>query len=222
MKQFPKVSILIYILFKIAFSKLVCHFCNKKGYICVQCKHPRCSMSFHASCAVEAGFEMSDKLDGRFGIYCNKHRDDQNSLIVDRYCNILSDKLNGNSNASKKLKYFNSNTNIRNSYKQKNSMPTVIKEETHLEYLNSLILEHKSISNYDSSDLDLCDICFSESTEEGNVLVFCDNCNIAVHQICYGIEVLPENDWYCSRCIKSISLDECCAVCPFSFGIFFF
>ena len=34
-------------------------------------------------------------------------------------------------------------------------------------------------------------------------LVYCDECNLAVHKLCYGIPVIPDDDWYCN--IVSIS-----------------
>lgn len=32
------------------------------------------------------------------------------------------------------------------------------------------------------------------------MIVFCGNCNVPVHQSCYGIEQLPEGDWICYNC----------------------
>lgn len=32
------------------------------------------------------------------------------------------------------------------------------------------------------------------------MIVFCGNCNVPVHQSCYGIEQLPEGDWVCYNC----------------------
>ena len=32
----------------------------------------------------------------------------------------------------------------------------------------------------------ICDVCRSPDSEEGNEMVFCDSCNICVHQACYG------------------------------------
>lgn len=37
----------------------------------------------------------------------------------------------------------------------------------------------------------ICDVCRSPDSEEANEMVFCDNCNICVHQACYGITVIP-------------------------------
>lgn len=37
----------------------------------------------------------------------------------------------------------------------------------------------------------ICDVCRSPESEEANEMVFCDNCNICVHQACYGITAIP-------------------------------
>lgn len=37
----------------------------------------------------------------------------------------------------------------------------------------------------------ICDVCRSPDSEEANEMVFCDNCNICVHQACYGITTIP-------------------------------
>lgn len=37
----------------------------------------------------------------------------------------------------------------------------------------------------------ICDVCRSPDSEDGNEMVFCDSCNICVHQACYGITVIP-------------------------------
>jgi NuA3 HAT complex component NTO1 len=55
-----------------------------------------------------------------------------------------------------------------------------------------------------------CDICLDdfndESIEGGDNLVICDMCNVAVHQSCYGHDILrkfPETEqWFCERCIE--------------------
>lgn len=41
----------------------------------------------------------------------------------------------------------------------------------------------------------ICDVCRSPDSEEANEMVFCDNCNICVHQACYGITTIPSGNY---------------------------
>jgi hypothetical protein len=54
----------------------------------------------------------------------------------------------------------------------------------------------------------ICDVCRSPDSEEANEMVFCDNCNICVHQACYGITTIPSG--------KSLNLNKC-ARCEINF-----
>ncbi|CAH1267597.1 JADE3 [Branchiostoma lanceolatum] len=58
----------------------------------------------------------------------------------------------------------------------------------------------------------ICDVCRSPDCEEGNEMVFCDSCNICVHQACYGIQKIPEGSWVCRTCALGIS--PTCLLCP--------
>jgi PHD-finger/PHD-zinc-finger like domain len=46
----------------------------------------------------------------------------------------------------------------------------------------------------------VCMCCFDGSSLEGNRIMFCDGCNAAVHQACYGVSEIPEGDFFCDRC----------------------
>jgi hypothetical protein len=46
----------------------------------------------------------------------------------------------------------------------------------------------------------VCMCCFDGTSVEGNRILFCDGCNAALHQICYGVHQIPEGDFFCDRC----------------------
>ncbi|XP_052357086.1 protein Jade-1-like [Oncorhynchus keta] len=58
----------------------------------------------------------------------------------------------------------------------------------------------------------VCDICRSPDSEDNNEMVFCDKCNICVHQACYGILKVPKGSWLCRTCDLGISPK--CQLCP--------
>ena len=49
-------------------------------------------------------------------------------------------------------------------------------------------------------------------SEECNEMVFCDKCNICVHQACYGITSIPSGKWFCRTC--SLNITPKCELCP--------
>lgn len=53
---------------------------------------------------------------------------------------------------------------------------------------------------------------FQPDSEEGNEMVFCDRCNICVHQACYGILSIPPGPWLCKPC--TLGLRPPCQLCP--------
>ena len=64
-----------------------------------------------------------------------------------------------------------------------------------------------------------CNICGYGYSEPDDQLVFCEHCNLAVHQSCYGIATLPEGDWMCSVCLHGKSPNNTyCYICNKSGG----
>jgi len=47
----------------------------------------------------------------------------------------------------------------------------------------------------------VCDICYDGESTGENRIIFCDSCNISVHQSCYGIEKVPSEDYFCHACL---------------------
>ena len=41
----------------------------------------------------------------------------------------------------------------------------------------------------------VCEACLDGTVYDDNEILFCDNCNVAVHQSCYSISSIPEGAW---------------------------
>lgn len=60
-------------------------------------------------------------------------------------------------------------------------------------------------------------MCGQGDSVEGNEILYCDGkgCHVAIHQLCYGVERVPEGDWHCDGCAAKLkpSTSHCC-LCP--------
>jgi origin recognition complex subunit 4 len=52
----------------------------------------------------------------------------------------------------------------------------------------------------EEEDDEVCVICSKPDSDPPNEIVFCDNCDMPVHQECYGLAEVPEGDWICRNC----------------------
>lgn len=83
--------------------------------------------------------------------------------------------------------------------------------------------ENRNIAN-DEIDPDdvVCVICNDGDYEDDNLIVYCSICHITVHQKCYGIAVVPKDDWICHSCKiynnDTISNNIECVLCPVKGG----
>uniref|UniRef100_A0A1I7V8Q8 PHD-type domain-containing protein n=1 Tax=Loa loa TaxID=7209 RepID=A0A1I7V8Q8_LOALO len=64
-----------------------------------------------------------------------------------------------------------------------------------------------------------CDICRQPDYEEDDKIIFCDGCNVGVHQSCYGLDSVPSDEWLCQKCmLLGYNAFLTGALCPLSGG----
>ncbi|TMW57035.1 hypothetical protein Poli38472_002960 [Pythium oligandrum] len=70
-----------------------------------------------------------------------------------------------------------------------------------------------------------CVVCFDGQSPESNPIIFCDRCDLAIHQRCYGIQRVPSSNFYCDRCRledegRDPAAEVYCQLCPLRDGAF--
>eukprot|EP01029_Cantina_marsupialis_P006811 TRINITY_DN1751_c0_g1_i1.p1 TRINITY_DN1751_c0_g1~~TRINITY_DN1751_c0_g1_i1.p1 ORF type:complete len:212 (-),score=35.59 TRINITY_DN1751_c0_g1_i1:331-966(-) len=70
---------------------------------------------------------------------------------------------------------------------------------------------HTTDSEEDTDDV--CRICRDGTSWEHNAIVYCEKCEIPVHQECYGNPIaieIPEDEWLCEQCLWDAQEEKCC------------
>lgn len=124
----------------------------------------------------------------------NMQAESYNDQQVSKHTNsnnedILKDIIQNSKNEQKYLIYMekqqkNKKQEALNSYQVKTKEKD-LKPQTNLIKQNEII----------------CQICTSGDYNDNNQIVFCSKCNVSVHQLCYGLYEVPENDWICELCL---------------------
>ncbi|VDM36631.1 unnamed protein product [Toxocara canis] len=64
-----------------------------------------------------------------------------------------------------------------------------------------------------------CDICRQADYEDDDEIIFCDGCNVSVHQSCYGLDSVPHDEWLCNACtLLGFKAQPRCVLCPLRGG----
>lgn len=58
----------------------------------------------------------------------------------------------------------------------------------------------------EEEDEEVCSICRKPDSKPPNEIIFCDGCDMAVHQKCYNVPNIPEGDWLCRTCSQDDAL----------------
>jgi hypothetical protein len=183
--------------------KINCQICKLKKGVCIQCIGGRCTFSMHPLCGYLHGLDMSVVADprdpGKAQLHnlCPRHKalyeGKENALAGNKWAKTVHI-------SSLPLGLRRSLDASDNGIKQLEMKAKQPKQETPIELDEDL----------------LCQVCFNGSTEEGNEIIICDRCEVAVHQACYGVRIIPKGDWYCSPCRRRIS--RSCVLCPVEGG----
>ncbi len=78
----------------------------------------------------------------------------------------------------------------------------------------------KTPNGTENPDDQKCEICDESECDNSNAILFCDGCNLAVHQECYGVPFIPEGQWLCRKCMVSRKKKLKCIFCPTTTGAF--
>ena len=68
------------------------------------------------------------------------------------------------------------------------------------------------ISPHGEKEEEVCHVCCEGTSVDGNNIVYCEQCNVPVHQLCYGVKTLPEGPWLCTPCAEGNKGAQC-ALC---------
>ncbi|KAK0735730.1 origin recognition complex subunit 4 C-terminus-domain-containing protein [Apiosordaria backusii] len=62
--------------------------------------------------------------------------------------------------------------------------------------------EEEEGDSEEEEDDEVCTVCSKPDSKKGNQILFCDSCDMAVHQKCCGVARIPRGDWFCKDCTE--------------------
>ena len=66
--------------------------------------------------------------------------------------------------------------------------------------------EYGSGDTVPADEGDSCRICGNGQSWSTNLILYCDGCDMPVHQLCYDVSTVPEGDWFCRNCHRERNL----------------
>ena len=153
----------------------------------------------------------------------------ENSLlnqISDLENKILTDK-NHEGNSFDYSEYDPDDVLIDMKYKSKHIKNfidyTIKKHEEYSENDKNIILSRVDADKSHNPDDIVCLVCNDGDYEDNDLIVYCSKCQMTVHQMCYGIVNIPEEDWICDTCSFYLDNGEKakeieCVLCPIKGG----
>jgi hypothetical protein len=74
-------------------------------------------------------------------------------------------------------------------------------------------------------DETVCAVCQYDDSYDDNLIIVCDGCDVAVHQICYGVKKVPTGPWLCDPCSQGMKRNPkppapACCLCHKKDGAF--
>lgn len=108
-------------------------------------------------------------------------------------------------------------------YQLERILPPTIKDRSTIDYQQqqrAFLYGSDDGTGYNKQDDQACAICDSSECDTSNPIIYCDGCNMAVHQDCYGVPFIPEGPWLCRRCLIARNSSEKCLICPSTTGAF--
>ena len=85
-------------------------------------------------------------------------------------------------------------------------------------YMEEVLGKEKKPEVNENEDDVVCCVCGDGEYEDDNLIIYCSKCNMTVHQKCYGVLIIPEEDWICHLCWAFDDINHCnnmeCILCP--------
>ncbi|TDH65301.1 hypothetical protein CCR75_008546 [Bremia lactucae] len=95
------------------------------------------------------------------------------------------------------------------------------------EYIHGATHTNQKEVDFEHKDDGCCAVCLERESYDDDLILFCDGCNVGVHQFCYGILSVPDAEWFCAVCSVALKTGNDvaanpprCQLCPHRGGAY--